>query len=287
MSGSLKKYLMGGIIMLALVFGILAVIHVRIILASTAVNDPSVSEKVETESAEDISKGPAEMPQKSSTPQSSEKKLPTLWEILKNGGLVMLVLFIISIITIALIVYYALALTRPNFMPPKFMNRLQEILTRHRFDEAMMFCRQNNSAISKIVGMGIESAPRGHTTIQESMSSEGARQASSLWQKISYLNDIAIVSPMLGLLGTVVGMLESFLAITYRGGTTVGTINPAALANGVAKALITTVAGLIVGIVATIAYAFFRGVVQRHIVAMELAGTRFANLVEEGTKKKP
>ena len=118
------------------------------------------------------------------------------------------------------------------------------------------------------------------------MASEGARQASSLWQRISYLNDIAIIAPMLGLLGTVVGMLDSFLAITYRGGTTVGTVNPAALASGVATALITTVGGLIVGIIATIAYAYFRGVVQRIVITMETRGSQFADIIEQGARKQ-
>jgi biopolymer transport protein ExbB len=211
---------------------------------------------------------------------------PTLWQVLKTGGVVMLILFIFSIITIALIIYYALALTTGNVMPEGFTDRVEEILGKHRFDEASMFCRQNQNPLARIIETGIGAVPRGHEVIQESVNGEGARQASSLWQKISYLNDIAIIAPMLGLLGTVVGMLDSFLAITYRGGTTVGTVNPASLASGVATALITTVAGLIVGIIATIAYAYFRGVVQRIVIAMEARGSQFADIIEQGAKKQ-
>lgn len=282
MTGSIRKYLVAGMLLLAVIVVAMAAAHIRAIMTTAEAADPSAAPE-EVSSTTDTAVGKVE--QIPSETSAAAPEMPTLWQILKNGGVVMVILFLLSIVTVAFIVYYLLALTRVNIMPPAFMNRLQEILSRRRFDEAGMFCRQHNNLISSIVAVGIEATPRGHSMVRESMSSEGARQASSLWQKISHLNDIAIVAPMLGLLGTVVGMLESFLAITMKGGTSVGTINPAALANGVAKALITTVGGLIVGIIATIAYAYFRGVVQRLIITMESTAARFAVIVEKNTRK--
>ena len=280
MIGSFRKSLAGGMILLMVVVVAMVGLHVRTILATAPADEEGISAKT----AIPVSAEPESATKKSAEPEPGGP--PTLWEILKNGGLVMLVLFIMSILTIALIIYYSLAFRRSNLMPPKFVNRLKDILSHRRFDEAAMFCRQNNNIISNIVKSGIDAAPRGHAIIQETMNNEGARQASTLWQKISYLNDLAIVAPMLGLLGTVVGMLDSFLAISARGGTSIGIINPAAISDGVAKAMITTVAGLSVGIIATIAYAFFRGVVQRLVVSMETAGTRFSELIEEEAPRK-
>jgi len=282
MIGSLKKYLTPLILLLAVCTVLIIAAHTAHILSLARAEETATVSEAEA---------PLEKQQtaEEETAAAVEQQLapsPTLWQVLKTGGLVMLILFIISIITVALIVYYFLALTLGNLMPQGFIDRLQDILNKGRFDEAGMFCRQNRNPFARVVEVGIEASPRGHEIITESINSEGARQASSLWQKISYLNDIAIIAPMLGLLGTVIGMLDSFLAIHYRGGTAVGTINPAALANGVAKALITTVAGLIVGIIATIAYAYFRGAVQRIVVAMEARGAQIADIIEKGARTK-
>ena len=92
------------------------------------------------------------------------------------------------------------------------------------------------------------------------------------------------LSVLAGCLGVKEG-LKQFLAISTKGGTMVGMINPSALANGVAKALITTVGGLIVGIIATIAYAYFRGVIQRLVVQMESSGALFADTIEINSKR--
>ena len=275
MTGTIKKYLAPMTVVLGILILVMVLGQTRLIAQNARAAETSTPAEIES-----TTPGPEAAAEKDPTQQ------PTLWQVLKTGGLVMLILFIFSIFTIALIVYYSLALTTGNIMPEGFINRIEDILGKHRFDEAGMFCRQNQNPLARIIETGIGAVPRGHEVIQESVSGEGARQASSLWQKISYLNDIAIIAPMLGLLGTVVGMLDSFLAITYRGGTEVGNVNPAALAGGVAKALITTVAGLIVGIIATIAYAYFRGVVQRIVIAMEARGSQFADIIEQGARKQ-
>lgn len=275
MTGSIRRYLTPAMVVLGTMVLVMVLGQMKLIAQSARADETSTPSKIESTTSK-----------ASVAPKDEGPQQPTLWQVLHKGGLVMLILFILSIITIALIVYYAMAMTPGNLMPEGFIGRIEDILGKHRFDEAGMFCRQNQNPLARIIETGIGAVPRGHEVIQESVNSEGARQASSLWQKISYLNDIAIIAPMLGLLGTVVGMLDSFLAITYRGGTEVGNVNPAALADGVATALITTVAGLIVGIIATIAYAYFRGVVQRIVITMEARGSQFADIIEQGARKQ-
>ena len=218
-------------------------------------------------------------------PPQQPPPTPSLWQVIKIGGFIMLLLFIIFVIMLCFIVYCVLKLVQAKLMPARFTRRLDEIVSKRRFDEAVMFCRQHNNPLARIVEAGIEAAPRGREVVAETMNSEGVRQASRLWQKISYFNDLSILAPMLGLLGTVIGMLNAFLAVAARGGTVIGNINPAALTNGVAKAMITTVAGLIIGIIATVAYTYFRGVVQRMVVMLEVGADRFAANIEQGAKK--
>jgi biopolymer transport protein ExbB len=101
--------------------------------------------------------------------------------------------------------------------------------------------------------------------VRDAIEGEGARQASLLWQRIQYLMDVAVIAPMVGLLGTVLGMLQSFAGMEVE----MGVVKPLAVAAGVAKALITTVGGLIVGIVAMGLYALFRGRVNSLVGGLE------------------
>ena len=97
------------------------------------------------------------------------------------------------------------------------------------------------------------------------MEGEGSRQASLMQNQIQYLQDIAVIAPMIGLLGTVLGMLEAFNAVALD----IAKAKPMVLAAGVSKALITTAAGLMVGIPAMMAYAYFRGRVTRLLAELE------------------
>ena len=124
---------------------------------------------------------------------------------------------------------------------------------------------------------------RGRDAVVEAMQSEGQRQASALWQRISYLADIGVVAPMVGLLGTVLGMMHLFMGM--RESLAIGGFKPTELAGGIFEAIVTTVAGLIIAIIATGFYAYFRGVVQRMIVNLEEISLSYADLLEGGQKK--
>ena len=103
------------------------------------------------------------------------------------------------------------------------------------------------------------------------MKAEGARRAAALWQRVTYLQDIAVLAPMLGILGTVLGMIRSFNAIAYS----TSLVKPVALAAGVSQALVTTAAGLTLAIPTMAFYFLFRGRVQRIISATESTSAQF------------
>jgi biopolymer transport protein ExbB len=233
-------------------------------------------------SGEKVSAGAAPEKEPATEGEEAKRKL-TLLRIIRLGGPLMYVLFALSIALVAMVTYFFLALNPRNVMPPAFLRRIQQSLRNRDIEEAQRLCRQNRNVVSRIIRSGLDAVDKGPVRVLDAMNSEGARRASSLWQKISFLSDIAIVAPMVGLLGTVIGMFHAFMSVS-RGGITAGQINPAYLTSGVAQAVITTIAGLIIGILATMAYAYFRGVVQRIVVNLEAVCSRYSDTITEGAE---
>lgn len=213
---------------------------------------------------------------------SEEERGESIWSILDAGGFMMYVLYALSLVTIALIAFHFLSLSASNVMPAPFVAKVRSMLEKKRFSEAAMYCAQHKSVISSVVQAGLENSTKRRVFLIEAMSSEGARQSSRLWQQISYLADISVIAPMCGLLGTVTGMLWTFRTLAAGGGLGSGRIVPVDLAGGIFQAMITTAAGLVIGIVATAFYSIFRGMVQRLVVSLEETSDRFADLIAQG-----
>lgn len=243
--------------------------------------EPSSTSAADIETTDVIDATPAGDLQKSAG-KEKEKEL-TLWGVIALGGKLMYVLAFLSFLTIVLITFYFLSLTPSNAMPPLFAQRLHEMLSNRRIADAKIFCEQHDNSLSRIVRKGFSAMERGRDAVVEAMQSEGQRQASALWQRISYLADIGVVAPMVGLLGTVLGMMHLFMGM--RESLAIGGFKPTELAGGIFEAIVTTVAGLIIAIIATGFYAYFRGVVQRMIVNLEEISLSYADLLEGGQKK--
>jgi biopolymer transport protein ExbB len=235
-----------------------------------------------TPSAGTVTEAPAEPAPAAEQPEGNGGAEWSLWHIMQLGGWMMYILYAISIITIALIAFHFLSLTHGNIIPSPFVAKVRDMLEKKRLSEAAMYCAQHKSVISAIVSAGLENSSQKRVFVIEAMGSEGSRQASRLWQQISYLADISVIAPMCGLLGTVTGMLWTFRSLQTGGGVGVGQVNPTALAGGIFQAMITTAAGLIIGILAMAFYSVFRGIVQRLIVTLVLTSDRFTDLIARG-----
>jgi len=196
---------------------------------------------------------------------------PTLAKLLADGGPLMYVLGALSIIGLALVIYLAISLRASAVVPAGLTEDLFRALDVGRVEEAHMICRRSRSAFAAIAEVAILCAERTPNapmeTIKEMVESEGARQAGHIQSRIQYLLDVAVVAPMVGLLGTVMGMLQAFNAVALD----IAKARPIVLAQGVSQALITTAAGLIVGIPAMVAHAYFRGRGADLIARMESA----------------
>lgn len=201
-------------------------------------------------------------------------------EILERGGVLMYVLGALSVVGLALIVYYAMVLRVKSVAPDAQILRLRELLKERRGEDARAECEKNPTALASVTALGLDflkdnpAASAG--ALKEIMESEGGRQAGRMQNMIHYLLDLSSVAPMVGLLGTVLGMLRAFNSVALD----VAAARPQALAEGVGQALVTTVAGLVVAIPALIAWAIFRGRVGKLIGRLEVATAELMSIMD-------
>ena len=204
----------------------------------------------------------------------------TTAEILRMGGWLMYALAGLSVLGLALIVYYAMVLRARNVAPAAQALRLRELLKEKRGRDARELCAQQPTALAAVAAAGLdflrENPAAKPGILKEVMESEGARQAGRMQNMIHYLLDLSAVAPMVGLLGTVLGMLKAFNSVAFD----LAKARPMELAAGVGQALITTIAGLIIAIPAMIAYAWFRGRVIKLIGQMEGSATDLLAIME-------
>ena len=205
-----------------------------------------------------------------------------LEQIVQSGGWPMWVLGAMSVAGFALALYFLIVLRAGQLMPERFLREVQDLLRSGRLQEAREACRDRRCAAAAIARSAIDYAL--HTErpdpgmVKEIIEGEGGRQASLLRDQVQYLHDIAVIAPMVGLLGTVFGMLQAFSAVALD----VTKVKPMFLAGGVAQALITTAAGLLVGIPAMMAFAFFRGRTSRLIAGLEAAAADMLTSLVQG-----
>lgn len=215
----------------------------------------------------------------SSATETAASQSMTVQQILEYGGWLMYPLVILSIIGLAMIIYFLFILREEQVLPKKFVSGVRELLHAGRFAEAQQACRSNDSPIAAILHVALDYVVSREKAdgvlMRELMEGEGSRQATLIQNQTQYLVDISAVAPMIGLLGTVVGMLKAFNVVALD----LAKAKPMLLAGGVSQALITTVAGLIVAIPATMAYAYFRGRSAKLISSLEATTAEFAVLI--------
>ena len=186
-----------------------------------------------------------------------EEALP-LREVIKSGGSLMYVLGLLSLIGVALVIYFFIVLKPSEMVPLLLMRDVVDHLKAGRLEEAQDLCTAHPCLFSYVAMAGILYARKANkidnATLKDIIEGEGARRAEAMLGQVQYLLDIAVISPMVGLLGTVVGMLKAFGAVA----TDIARARPVSLAAGVSQALITTIFGLIIAIPAMCFYAYFR-----------------------------
>jgi biopolymer transport protein ExbB len=208
-----------------------------------------------------------------------------LSDVIKDGGWMMYVLGVMSLVTMAFVLYFILVLRQRNFTPNALVRDVKGLVSEGRISDAIEVCRRNRSPIAAISYAALNYVDKvddpDPAMLSEIMEGEGARQANAVQTQTQYLLDIAVVAPMCGLLGTVFGMLETFNVVAMD----IAKAQPIELAGGVSKALVTTAAGLLVGIPAMIAYSYFRGRTSTLLSNMEIIATDLLTLLVQRKNK--
>ncbi len=185
------------------------------------------------------------------------------FEILFSGGLIgiaiMLALIGLSLTAAYLVFDNVLSLRKDDLFPAPLADEVHTLLQSGRVDQAVERCRQQPSALGFIMGQGLREAENGWSEIEKALEEALAEQAARLYRRVEYLSVIGSLAPMLGLLGTVTGMLMAFQEVA----TSQGAAGAAELAEGIYQALVTTVVGLIIAIPSLGAFAIFRNRVDQ------------------------
>jgi biopolymer transport protein ExbB len=210
----------------------------------------------------------------------------TVLDALFNAGPVMIPLFLLSIFSLMLVVTYLMTIRRGAVVSSGFMATADALLRKRDYLGLLAVSNRHGEAIARIVQKVLDFTTKNphapFEQIREIAQTEGTRVAASLNNRVIYLADIGMIAPLLGLLGTVIGIIHSFGAL----GSDLGSARYVALSQGISQALVNTAAGLAIGIPAMIFYAFFRGRAQRLISDLEAAATHVLALLSLQYEKR-
>ena len=198
-----------------------------------------------------------------------------MFEIVKSGGIVMVPIILSSVIAAAIILERLWTLQRERVLPKELTEKVWRLVETQQLQEKHIAALQQNSPLGKVLAAGLANRHRNRDIMKEAIEDTGRHVVHELERFLNALGTIASISPLMGLLGTVFGMIRTFSSITTQG---IG--NPAILAGGISEALITTAAGLTVAIPAVIGYRHLRGRVDSLVVEMEKEAIKLVQAVE-------
>lgn len=205
-------------------------------------------------------------------------------KVLQGGGILMYPLAALSFIAVVLTIYYFLTVRQGTVVSDKFMNAADALIRKQDYLGLIAVCNRENEAIARITYKTLDFATKNPTAsfeeVREVTEAEGSRQAGILHGRITYLADVGAIAPMVGMLGTVLGMIETFQDLSAHQGKVQFEVS-----QGVSKALITTASGLVIGITSLIFYSIFRGKVSKLISELEAAMTHLMALLAAQYKR--
>jgi biopolymer transport protein ExbB len=189
-------------------------------------------------------------------PAAAASQELTFGTMLKAGGWTMWPLGLCSLFGIGLVIYNAMVIRPSRMLKPELVDQIKSAVSELDIERARMLCVSNPAPVTNIIQAGLDRIKSGElhlTSIEKGMEEYSMQEVATHLQSINYLSVIATISPMIGLLGTVSGMIKAFQAMALGG---MG--RPELLADNISEALITTATGLIIGIPVMVAYFYFR-----------------------------
>lgn len=224
------------------------------------------------------------------TPATAEQALdavtePTeitlsIFDLALKGGWIMLILLILSIVAVYIFFDRYIAVSRAKRYNKNFMNNIREFMIDDKIDSAKALCQANQTPISRMIEKGLSRLGRPLNDINSAIENVGNMEVSKLEKGVTILAMIASAAPMLGFLGTVAGMIKAFYNMSMAGNN----IDIELLSSGIYQAMVTTVGGLVVGILAYIFYTIIVARIQSVVNLLESKATEFMDVLNEPTK---
>jgi biopolymer transport protein ExbB len=201
----------------------------------------------------------------------------TVLYLIMKGGFMMIPIALFSILAVYIFIERVLTINKASNTPDSFFDKIKELVLRGDISGARLLCAQNDTPIARMIEKGISRLGSQLKNIEASIENVGKIEVYKLEKNLSLLATTAGAAPMLGFLGTVTGMIRAFIAIAQEEGT----VSPKLLSSGIYEAMITTAAGLIVGIVAYLGYNYLVTRIQKLIYRMEYTSINFVDLLQE------
>lgn len=201
----------------------------------------------------------------------------SIWQLCVEGGWIMIPLALLAVISIYIFIERTIVTYKASKLDDTFMKRIKDYIHDGEIESALNLCRSNNSPYSRLISKGISRIGRPMNDVLVAIENTGNLEVAALSKGLPWLATTAAGAPMLGFLGTVIGMVQAFFAIANSG-------NAASIgdfAGGIYTALVTTVAGLVVGIIALFAYNYLVARINKIMNLMEARTMDFMDLLNE------
>ena len=220
-----------------------------------------------------------ELPVIDTITEPSELRMP-LWDITKEGGWIMVILAIFSIIAFYIFIERFLTIRRASKKDDAFMETIRQYMKDGKLDDAKVLCQKNSTPLSRMIEKGISRIGKPLNDIQTAIENVGNLEVSNLEKGVALLAMISGAGPMLGFLGTVLGMIKAFYDMSMAGNN----IDIELLSTGIYEAMVTTVGGLIVGIIAFIFYNILVAQIDKVVNLLESKSIEFMDVLNEPAK---
>lgn len=201
----------------------------------------------------------------------------SFWSLVMDGGYIMIPIAILLIVVIYVFTERCIAISRAAREDSTFMNRIREYIHEGDIESAHNLCRKTDTPYSRLIDKGLSRIGRPMNDVLVAIENTGNIEVANLGKGFPWLSTTAAGAPMLGFLGTVTGMIQAFFSLANAGTSADITV----LSSGIYQALVTTVAGLVVGIIALFAYNYLVARVNRVMNSLEMKTMEFMDLLNE------
>ena len=204
----------------------------------------------------------------------------SLWSLLKEGGVLMIPLLLCSIILVYVFVERLMVIKKAGVIDPNFMLHIRENVSNGNLTSAKALCRNTNSPIARMIEKGLSRIGKPIDNIEKSMENAGKLEVYKLEKNTSILSTLAGIAPMFGFLGTIAGMIILFFNVQHQG------FSLETIAGGIYTKMVTSAVGLIIGLLAYVAYMYLNAQINKNVNRMEAASVEFLDILQEPAQTK-